>query len=135
MLLKLVVAAFLLGHAAIHASFLAPRPAATAGGPEWPFELGHSWLLSPLGLDAEATRILGIGLVAAILAGYAVAGLAAIGILPDGVWTGAVVLGSLASITLLALFFHPWLVIGFAIDAALLWLALAWRWTPSMLVG
>ena len=59
----------------------------------------------------------------------------AIGILPEGVWTGAVVLGSLASIALLAMFFHPWLVVGFAIDAALIWLAIAWRWTPSMLVG
>lgn len=135
MILKLVVAAFLLGHAAVHASFLAPRPAATVGGPEWPFDLARSWLLSPLGLNAEATRILGLGLIAAILAGYALAALAAIGILPEGVWTGAVVLGSLASIALLALFFHPWLVVGFAIDAALIWLAIAWRWTPSMLVG
>ena len=135
MLLKLVVAAFLVGHAAVHASFLAPRPAATAGGPEWPFDLGHSWLLSPLGLDPEAMRMLGFGLIAAILAGYAVAGLAAVGILPDGVWTGAVVLGSVASIAMLAVFFHPWLVVGFAIDAALIWLALGWRWTPSLLAG
>jgi hypothetical protein len=135
MILKLVVAAFLLGHAAIHASFLTPRPAATAGGPEWPFDLGHSWLLSPLGLDADATRMLGLGLIAVILAGFAVAAIAAIGILPEGIWNGAVVLGSLASIALLALFFHPWLVIGFAIDGGLIWLALASRWTPAMLAG
>lgn len=135
MILKLVVAAFLLGHAAVHASFLAPRPTATAGGPEWPFDLGHSWLLSPLGLDPDATRMLGFGLIAALVAGYVVAGLAAVGVLPDGVWTGAVVLASVASIALLGVFFHPWLVIGVAIDAALIWLAVAWRWTPSLLAG
>jgi hypothetical protein len=134
-ILKLVVAAFLLGHAAVHASFLAPRPAATAGGPQWPFDLAHSWVLSPLGLGADATRMLGTGLIAAVLAGYLVAGLAAVGVLPDGVWTGAVVLGSVASIALLGVFFHPWLVVGVAIDAALIWLAIAWRWAPSMLGG
>lgn len=135
MILKLVVAAFLLGHAAVHASFLAPRPAVTAGGPEWPFDLNRSWLLSPLGLGSDATRMLGFGLIAAILAGYVVAGLAAVGVLPDGVWTAAVVLGSLASIALLGVFFHPWLVVGVAIDVALIWLAIAWRWTPSLLAG
>jgi hypothetical protein len=79
--------------------------------------------------------MLGTGLIAAVLAGYLVAGLAAVGVLPDGVWTGAVVLGSVASIALLGVFFHPWLVVGVAIDAALIWLAIAWRWAPSMLGG
>ena len=42
MLPRLVLAAFLLGHAAIHAGYLSPRPAATVGGPPWPFDLTHS---------------------------------------------------------------------------------------------
>ena len=41
MLPRLVLAAFLLGHAAIHAGYLSPRPAATVGGPPWPFDLTH----------------------------------------------------------------------------------------------
>ena len=36
-----LIAAALLAHAAIHASFIAPRPPVTAGGSIWPFELGR----------------------------------------------------------------------------------------------
>ena len=33
----LLVAGFLLAHAAIHVAFIAPPPPATADGPAWPF--------------------------------------------------------------------------------------------------
>ena len=33
----LLVAGFLLAHAAIHVGFIAPPPPATADGPAWPF--------------------------------------------------------------------------------------------------
>jgi hypothetical protein len=126
-----VVALFLAAHGLIHASFLRPEPPATVGGPQWPFDVAHSWLLSPIGLDGSATRVLGIVLIVAILAGYVAAALAFVGIAPAGWFVPGVVVGSVASVVLLALFFHPWLVLGFAIDAVLLWAVLANDWAPK----
>jgi hypothetical protein len=129
--MKVLIAIFLLGHAGIHAAFLTPRPQATAGGPEWPFELGRSWLLGPIGLDFGLVRVLGYALVAATLGGFALAALATMGLLPAGLWGAGVALGSVASLALLGLFFHPWLVLGVAIDLVLLWAVLIQTWTPE----
>jgi hypothetical protein len=80
------------------------------------------------------TRWLGTALVAATLAGFTLAALAALGIGPAGLWSGALTLGAAASIGVLVLFFHPWLVLGFAIDAVVLWAALVARWAPDGVV-
>ena len=130
MLPGLLLAAFLLGHATIHASFLAPRPPATAGGPAWPFELGRSWILTPIGLQPDLTRILGMALVALTVGGFALAVIAELGLLPAGLWPPAAAAGAVASLALLLLFFHPWLVLGIAIDIGLLWAVLVAGWTP-----
>ena len=131
MLARLALAGFMLAHAAIHVAFVSPRPPdAGTSGPAWPFELGHSWILSPLGVDAATTRVLGLALVVATIAGFALAAIATLGI-ATALWTPGVVLGSAASLALLVMFFHPWLVLGFAIDAAFLWFALGQQWTPA----
>ena len=38
------------------------------GGPPWPFDLTHSWVLSPIGAGPETLRILGVALFALTLA-------------------------------------------------------------------
>jgi hypothetical protein len=131
MLPRLVLAAFLLGHAAVHAAYLSPRPAATVGGPTWPFDLTHSWVLSPLGVSSEALRILGIALFALTLASFALAAIAAVGFLPVGVWGWSTVIGAAASLAMLIVFFHPWLAVGVAIDLLALWTVLVIGWTPT----
>jgi hypothetical protein len=131
MLVKLGLAALLLAHAGIHASFVAPRPPATAGGPEWPFTLGHSWILSPIGLPSDSVRLLGLALMAVTIATYALAALTAIGIAPGVLWVPAIAIGSVASLALLVVFFHPWLVLGVAIDAVLVWAVLVVGWAPE----
>jgi hypothetical protein len=131
MLVKLGLAAFLLAHAGIHASFVAPRPPATAGGPEWPFALGHSWVLSPIGLSSDSVRVLGVALVAAVIAAYTLAALTAVGFAPDALWVPSVVTASLASLALLVVFFHPWLALGVAIDAVIVWAVLVAGWAPE----
>jgi hypothetical protein len=132
---KLLIAAFLIAHGAIHAAYLGPRPPATAGGPPWPFELSRSWLLTPAGFDSELTHVLGLALAAATLGGFALAALAVLGVLPIGAWFPTLFLGTVASTTLLGLFFHPFLVLGLVVDLGLLWLALVADWTPESLVG
>ena len=125
-----VIALFLAAHGLLHASFVSPTPPATAGGPQWPFSLAHSWLLGPLGLDAAAKPI-GIALLVVVLAGYLIAALSVVGILPAPLFVPAVVAGSVASAVMLVLLFHPWLVLGLLIDAVLLWSVLANGWLPG----
>ena len=132
---KLLIAGFLLAHGAIHAGFISPRPPLTAGGPPWPFELARSWLLSPMGFDAETTRLVGLALAAVTLAGFAAAALGVVGALPIGVWFPSIFLAAISSLALLVLFFHPWLVLGIVIDLVLLWLAAVASWTPVSIAG
>jgi hypothetical protein len=131
MLARLLVAAFLLAHGVIHAAFLAPRPPATAGGPPWPFELGRSWLLTPLGLGRETGRILGVALVAVTIAAFAAAAGAVAGFVPLTLWAPASIAGAIASIVLLLVFFHPWLALGAVIDLGLIWVVVVAGWAPE----
>ena len=131
MLPRLVLAAILLGHAAIHAGYLSPRPVATVGGPSWPFDLAHSWILSPLGVGADTLRILGFALFALVLASFALAAIAAVGFLPAGVWGWSTVVGAAGSLAMLIIFFHPYLAVGVAIDLLALWTVLVLGWTPT----
>lgn len=126
-----LVAGFLLAHAAVHGTFIAPRPPATAGGPTWPFELGKSWVLGPLGLDSEATRMVGMVLIALTIGAFALASLVAAGVVPSALWQATVTTGAIASIALLGLHFSPWFVVGVAIDLVVLWAVLVASWAPD----
>lgn len=129
--MKLLIAAFLAAHALIHVSFLTPVPPRTAGGPEWPFELTRSWLVTGVHLDSNLVRAMGVALVAGTVALLAAASLASAGwLIPSDWWSPLVVSGAVSSLLTLALFFHPWLVLGLAIDVALLWTSLAGGWQP-----
>ena len=128
--LMLLLAAFLLVHGAIHLSYLSPRPPATASGPAWPFMLDRSWLLTPLGVRPGVARSVGLILVLITLASYTLAAAIVAGVIPGSLWPAAIVLGSVSSITLLALFFHPWLVVGVVIDLALIAVVLWAGWSP-----
>ena len=129
--MKLLVAAFLAAHALIHASYLSAAPARTAGGPEWPFEMAKSWAVTSLGMDPGLVRALGSALVIVTIALLAAAALATAGwIVPIAWWPSLVVGGAVASAVTLALFFHPWILLGLAIDAVLLWAVLVADWLP-----
>jgi hypothetical protein len=128
---RLILTAFILAHALIHVAFLGPRPPATAGGPPWPFDLGHSWILDPLGVRSEQARLVGTALVAITLGGFALASVAALGLGPQGLWLAAAAVGSVGSLALLIAYFHPWLLLGVAIDLGLIWSVLILGWTPQ----
>jgi hypothetical protein len=132
-IVRLLLAAFLLAHGAIHAGFVSRRPPAKPGALPWPFDLDRSWVFSRLGVAPGVVRALGLVLVAATIGGYALAALATIGVLPASAWGATVAVGSIASLALLVLFFHRWLVAGIAIDVLLLWVALVAGWTPDLI--
>jgi hypothetical protein len=137
MVIRALVAGFLLAHAAIHLAFIAPAPPATADGPAWPFTTNDSWLLGQIGLGPAGTRVLAGALVAVTLVALGIAALAGLGVVPAGLWVPALTAGSVASLGLLAAFFHPWLGLGVAIDVGLLWVGLVAGWMPpsSTLAG
>jgi hypothetical protein len=130
MILRLLLAAFLLAHGLVHALYLAPRPT-DEGGASWPFTLDRSWILGPLGLDTGTMRILGLALIAVTIAGFALAAVAALGIATETLWVPAVTIGTISSLALLGIFFQPWLVLGVVIDVALLWIVVMLDWSPA----
>ena len=130
--MMLLLGAFLVGHALIHVSYLTPAPPRTADGPEWPFEMARSWLITGVGLDSALVSALGTALVIATITLLVAAGLATVGwIVPIDWWRPLVVGGAVASALTLTMFFHPWILLGLAIDAALLWATLVIGWSPA----
>ena len=130
--MKLLIAAFFAGHALIHLSYLTPAPPRTAGGPEWPFEMGRSWLVTSLGADPGMVRPLGAALVVVTAAMFLGAALSTAGwLVPTEWWPSLVLGGAAASFLTLALFFHPWISLGLAVDAVLVWAVLVADWLPA----
>lgn len=130
--MKLLFAAFLAAHAMIHLSYLTPAPPRTAGGPEWPFEMGRSWVVTGAHLDPGLVRTVGTALVAGTIALLALAALSAAGwVVPAEWWPSLAVGGAVASLATLAIFFHPWILLGIAIDLVLLWVVARIGWHPA----
>ena len=116
----LIVAAFVFIHGAIHLSFLAPRPPATADGPPWPFTFDQSRVVVRFGVRPGVIRLVGLALTAVTFAALTFAAMSVAGLIPTQLWPPVVALGAGTSIAMLALFFHPWLVLGVVIDVGLL---------------
>jgi hypothetical protein len=128
---KWLLAGFLVAHGLVHLMFAAPVPAATAGEPEWPFDLARAWPIATAGLDPNLVRVIAAALIAVVVGAYALAGLSTVGILvPSGWWPSLVTAGAVASAAALVFLFNPQLVLGLGIDAVLLWVAVTGVWRP-----
>lgn len=120
---RVVLGLFLVAHGLVHVMYVVPEPAREQGGLEWPFHLDRSWALS--GLGGDVVRSIGILLMVLTIAAFAVAGVALLADL--GWWSEAAIVAAASSTALLALFFHPMLVLGLAINAYVLSVAvLSW---------
>ena len=130
-----LLAALTLGHGLAHLAFVVPTPApakATGSGMAWPFDLGRSWPVNRIGLDARVVRgggtaLTAITIVTSLLAAFATVGV----VVPVDWWSGLVVAQAVSSLLLLAVCFSPILLNGFAIDLALLWLVFLSGWSPA----
>jgi hypothetical protein len=126
-----LLAALLIGHGVVHVMFAVPAPAATGGGPDWPFDMARSWAITGTALDLNVVRAVGVALIAVVVIGFALAALSTVGIVvPSGWWQVTVAVSAVASAVLLILFLEPQLVLGLGIDAALLWVVVARAWMP-----
>jgi hypothetical protein len=132
---RFILGTFLIAHGLIHASYGATPPAAV-GGPPWPFQIGHSWLLSGAGLGEGTVRGLGTALWVATTAGFLAASVGIFGMpLLDGMWRGLAAGSAVLSLLLLVFFWHPWLVLGILIDGAILVSVLGRAWPSAALGG
>ena len=131
---KWLLGGLLLAHGWVHIMFVFPSPEtapATAGGLDYPFDMTRSWLITTTGIDAGLVRSIGIAVMAVTFALFTLAALATVGwLVPATWWAGLVLAAAAASTLMLALFFSPALLLGFAINAALWWLVLASVWSP-----
>jgi hypothetical protein len=126
-----VLAALLIGHSLIHVMFVMPAQSATAAGPDWPFNIARSWALTGVKLNPNVIHVVGMALVAVVVAGFALAALSTVGILvPPGLWQVTVAVSALASAAVLLVFFDLQLVLGIGVDAGLLWIVVARAWAP-----
>lgn len=94
----------------------------------WPINMGRSWLLSAVGLE-KTLAVYRIGGLLWLVAGIALvtAGLGLLGfIIPTGWWRGLAIAGAAISLFMLAIYFHPMMILGttasLAVLVVLLWL-------------
>lgn len=130
-----LLAFLVLAHGWVHLMFVFPKPQNArpyADGGEYPFDFGRSWLVRRAGLDIGLVRIIGIVVMAVVFILAVLAALSTVGLIVPTDWWGALMVGTaLASTLMLVLFYAPALLLGFAIDAAMVLLVASGSWTPS----
>jgi hypothetical protein len=102
----------------------------------WPINMGRSWLFSLFGLERTLAvyRIGGllwmVGGILLVAAGLGIFGF----IIPADWWRSLAIGGAAISLFMLAIYFHPIMIIGTASSLAVL-IALLWvRWPPASLI-
>jgi hypothetical protein len=125
--LKIIIAIFFIAHAFIHISLTwapIPKPGAmrTPFFPSWKrSNTDPKWPISKLGLSDSLVRIAGSILFLAVTVAFCLAALGLLGVPGlNMVWIPLAVGASIASIVLIALFWHPWLPAGILLDVAIL---------------
>jgi hypothetical protein len=129
-----LLAGLLFAHGWVHLLFVFPQPqasAAAAGGLSWPFDMARSWLVTGAGVDLPLVRVVGIALMAVVFLGFVLAALSTVGLLvPATLWSGLLIGSAVVSAVMLALFFSPMLLLGFAIDLVVVVMVSASIWKP-----
>ena len=108
--MRVLVSLLLVGHGIVHGEMWA-LPYSAEARADLPMDPSHSWLLGDL-------RAPGLILALATTASFLVA--AGAYLADAGWWPVAAITATALSLLLLGLFFSPWWLVGFAIDAAIL---------------
>lgn len=123
-LVQIFLGVLVVAHGLVHLMWFAPND-----DPSWPFRLDRTWLM-----PGATRKPVAIALVALIVAGFALLGLAVWGV-PGlaPIWPRLTIGAAVASLTALVLFWARQLLWGVAIDVALIVVAL-WRpgWTDRL---
>ena len=136
--MRIIIALFLIAHGLVHAGLAAaPNPNDPDAKPGAFFTSpDRSWLLPKLGLNPSSIQWIGITLVALATLGFVLAGLGVFGVpgLAE-IWRIMAVISAVASLLLLVLFWHPWIIVGVLIDIVII-ISLVWAdWPTAELIG
>ena len=132
--MRIVFGSFLIIHGLIHVMWFIPEPD-KPDGPPWPFGLADSWLLNGVHAPEGLVRGLAVTLALLSIVGFVLAGLGVIGVPGlSGAWSVLTIASAAASLLLVVLFWHLYLIVGLALDLGLLVTTLGGRW-PATLVG
>lgn len=113
--MRTVVGLLLIAHGLVHLMYLMPRP---EDDQSYPFVPETRWSAKLVGLGPSTAKMIAVCLAVAVAVVLLVSGIA---LFADAdIWKAAAATGSLLSLALLLLFFHPWLTIGIAVDVAIL---------------
>ena len=122
--MTLLLVMFLAAHGLLHLAIWLPHPEPNRAQPP-PFHPDHSAVLTAVRTSPSAVHALSLALGAAAAAAYL---LAALGVLLGSAWAVPVtVSAALVGLALKGLYFHPWLLVGIALDLLVLVIALTDR--------
>lgn len=137
-MIRILIGIFLIAHGLVHSGLAAaPIPNDPNSTPGAFFtDATRSWFLTGIGLNASAIRITGIVLVALATLSFIAAGLGVFGVPGfDSIWRTITVVSAGLSLLLLAVFWHPWLIVGVLLNTSIL-ISLLWaHWPSSDLIG
>ena len=123
-----LLAVLVFAHGWVHLMFVFPKPegqGSYTGVSEYPFDFGRSWLVRRQGLDGKLVRQVGIVLMVLTFALSLLAALATVGVIvPTDWWAGLMIAAAATSTVMLLLFYSPALILGFAINALMVALAI-----------
>ncbi|MGZ8606961.1 MAG: hypothetical protein ACXWXQ_07945 [Actinomycetota bacterium] len=120
-MLELATSAFLILHGLVHLGYATPK----VDDERFPFVPERAWFTSAAHLTVHSSRALFASIAVMTVVVYSVAGVGVL--LGAGWWQPFAVAGSFGSLAVLILGFHPWLVFGVAINAAIIAAVVA-RW-------
>ena len=126
-MLRILAGLFLIAHGLVHLLYLGPRP---EDDPSYPFVPEDRWLPRAIGLQPSAAKALAGTLAVVCMVALVVSGIALLA--NAELWQPMAVAGSVVSLVLMLLFFHPWLAFGIAIDVAIIVSVLSWHVPASL---
>jgi hypothetical protein len=113
-MLELATGAFLILHGLVHLGYVTPKP----DDPRYPFAPQRTWVVTTAHVDTSIAKPVFVALASLTVLAFTLAGIGVI--VGAGWWQGLAVTGAIASLVALVLGFHPWLVLGVAIDLAII---------------
>lgn len=125
-MVRFLVATYLVAHGLVHVAIYVAPP--DPSKPQ-PFDPHRSWALAHAQAPAAATRGSSVLLAWMTAAAFTLTALA-VG-LGAGWWPAAAVLAAALGLVFKALWFHPWLTVGVALDVAAIG-AVATQWPASL---
>jgi len=96
-------------------------------------KMGESWLLTPLGIESEPVLIIVRVFWLLAMVGFVVAGLGVLGVPVIHEWRWILAIVAVAiSLLMISIYFHPFYIIGIALDIGILVTLLSSRWLSTI---